>query len=173
MVRSARRRKTVSARQVDGVLRIRIPAAMSSSEEARWVGEMSRRFDRRDRCAAIDLAERAAGLAKRYDLPVPTTIRWVDDQRQRWGSCTPADRSIRISSRLGGFPVWVLDSVIVHELAHLVEPGHGPAFRALVDRYPKGERAIGFLIAKGMDGEEPDTGADGQPGGDHRSSGES
>lgn len=167
MVRSARRRKTVSARQVDGILRIRIPAAMSASEEARWIGEMSRRFDRLNRCAPIDLTERATALAKRYDLPVPTSIRWVDDQRHRWGSCTPADRSIRISSRLGGFPAWVVDHVIVHELAHLLEPGHGPAFRALVERHPKSERAIGFLIAKGMEGEEPDTGADSDGGARH------
>lgn len=162
VVRSARRRKTVSARQVDGVLRISIPVAMSTTEEAHWVGEMSRRFERRNRTEAVDLAQRAALLARRYDMPAPSSIRWVDNQRARWGSCTPADGSIRVSSRLGAFPGWVLDHVIVHELAHLVEPGHGPAFQALVARYPKGERAIGFLLAKGMDGDEPDDGAEGE-----------
>lgn len=147
VVRSARRRKTVSARQVDGVLRISIPATMTEAEEHRWVGEMSRRFERRNTSAGIDLDARAASLARRYDLPRPSAIRWVDDQRTRWGSCTPATGSIRLSSRLAGFPGWVLDHVIVHELAHLVEPGHGPAFQALVARHPLGERATGFLLA--------------------------
>lgn len=146
-MRSARRRKTVSARQVGGVLRISIPATMTSAEEQRWVGEMSRRFERRSTSAGIDLDDRAATLAHRYDLPQARSIRWVDNQQARWGSCTPADGSIRLSSRLALFPSWVLDHVIVHELAHLVEPGHGPAFQALVARHPRGERAIGFLLA--------------------------
>ena len=163
VVRSARRRKTVSARQVEGVLRISIPATMTTAEEQRWVGEMSRRFERRNTSAAIDLEARAAGLARRYDLPLPRTIRWVDNQQARWGSCTPADGSIRLSSRLAGFPSWVLDHVIVHELAHLVEGGHGPAFRALVDRHPLGERATGFLLAMSR-GEVLDGGSEGAAG---------
>ena len=164
VVRSARRRKTVSARQVDGTLRVSIPATMTRAEEQRWVGEMVRRFERRRQSTVLDLEARAAALAARFDLPVPATIRWVDNQRARWGSCTPASSSIRLSSRLAAFPAWVVDHVIVHELAHLVEPGHGPAFQALVARNPLGERATGFLLAKGMEGDEPDGGAD--PDGD-------
>jgi predicted metal-dependent hydrolase len=83
----------------------------------------------------------------------------VDNQRQRWGSCTPQDGTIRISSRVQGYPGWVVDAVIVHELAHLVEANHSPAFHALADRFPRQERATGFLIAKGLadpDLEEPD-----------------
>lgn len=154
MVRSARRRKTVSARTVDGVLRVSIPATMTVEEEAHWVGEMSRRVARRQRSDAVDLTTRARVLAQRHGLPEPASIRWVDNQRSRWGSCTPADGSIRLSSRLAGFPPWVVDYVVVHELAHLVEPGHGPAFHALTGRYPRAERAIGFLLAKGMDGDD-------------------
>jgi predicted metal-dependent hydrolase len=153
VLRSARRRKTVSARQVGDVLQIRIPARMSASEEARWVGEMVRRFERRSATAEVDLGRRAAVLAARYDLPAPASIRWVDNQTSRWGSCTPAEGSVRISSRLAAFPVWVVDYVVVHELAHLVEPGHGARFKALVGRYPLAERATGFLIAKGLEGD--------------------
>lgn len=166
VVRSSRRRKTVSARQVDGTLRVSIPATMTRSEEQRWVGEMVRRFERRRQTSVLDLEARAGALAARFDLPVPATIRWVDNQRTRWGSCTPANRSIRLSSRMAAFPAWVVDHVIVHELAHLVEPGHGPAFQALVARNPLGERATGFLLAKGMEGDEPDGGADADPEGD-------
>ena len=151
VVRSTRRRKTVQAREVDGVLRVSIPATMTKADEDKWVGEMVRRFERRASADTIDLEARAAALAARYDLPTPASIRWVDNQRSRWGSCTMVDRTIRISSRLAGWPLWVLDYVVVHELAHLVVPDHGPAFRALVDRYPRTERARGFLIAKGME----------------------
>ena len=41
----------------------------------------------------------------------------------------------------------MLDAVSVHELAHLVECNHSPAFHALANRYPKHERAYGFLLA--------------------------
>jgi predicted metal-dependent hydrolase len=75
----------------------------------------------------------------------PTSVRWVDNQRNRWGSCTPADGTIRLSRRLVGMPDWVIDYVLFHELAHLLVPGHGPEFWALVARYPRAERARGFL----------------------------
>jgi predicted metal-dependent hydrolase len=73
-------------------------------------------------------------------------VRWVDNQRQRWGSCTPGDRTIRLSVRLQGMPGWVIDYVLVHELAHLIEPGHDAAFWGWVDRYPQSERAKGYLL---------------------------
>ena len=148
MIRSSKRRKTISARRVDGVVRVSIPATMTRAEEERWVAEMVRRLERSARTEGIDLAERAAGLADRHCLPQPASIRWVDNQDLRWGSCTPADGTIRISSRLAGEPAWVLDYVIVHELAHLVVPGHGRRFWALVQRYPRTERARGWLMAR-------------------------
>ena len=159
VVRSARRRKTVEASVVDGRIRLLIPARTSAKEERHWVEVMRRRLERQLRPPPVDLPGRAAALAARYDLPVPSSIRWVDNQQARWGSCSPHDRSIRISSRLAGFPLWVVDAVIVHELAHLVEANHSPAFHALADRYPRTERAAGYLIAKGLadpDVEEPD-----------------
>ena len=154
VIRSPKRRKTVQARLVGGVVQVSIPARMSKAEEERWVAEMVGRFERKAAVAPIDLAARAEVLATRYRLEQPASIRWVDNQEWRWGSCTPADRTIRLSTRLGGYPVWVVDYVIVHELAHLSVAGHGRDFWALVNRYPKTERARGFLIAKGMDGDE-------------------
>lgn len=151
VIRSPRRRKTVQARRVNGVVRVTIPATMTRAEEERWVAEMVRRLERSTGADGIDLEERAAQLADRYELPRPTTIRWVDNQELRWGSCTPIDGSIRISSKLLAEPGWVLDYVIVHELAHLTVPGHGPSFWALVERYPRAERARGFLIARGLE----------------------
>jgi predicted metal-dependent hydrolase len=146
VVRSTRRRRTVQAEQIGDTVRISIPARMSKTEEEHWVGVMVRRFERRAAAAEQDLTSRADALADRYGLPRPSSIRWVGNQLRRWGSCTPVDGSIRISDRLTRYPTWVLDYVIVHELAHLAEPGHGKAFHALVDRYPKAERARGFLM---------------------------
>jgi predicted metal-dependent hydrolase len=151
VVRSARRRKTVQARQVGGVLRVSIPASMTVADEQRWVAEMVRRMERRAATDGIDLVARAAALAERYDLPGPKSIRWATNQEGRWGSCTPADRTVRISSRLVGEPAWVLDYVIVHELAHLVVPRHDARFWKLVHRYPRTDLARGFLIARGLD----------------------
>ena len=42
-------------------------------------------------------------------------------------------------------PGWVIDYVLLHELAHLLEAGHTQAFWRMVDRFPKAERARGFL----------------------------
>ncbi len=148
VVRSARRRKTVQARLIGDVLRVAIPAELSRSEEHHWVNLMKSKFEQRAAERPIDLASRAQRLARRYKLSVPDSIRWVENQQTRWGSCTPDNRSIRISSRAAGFPDWVVDYLIVHELAHLSEPGHGEAFWALVNRYPRAERARGFLIGR-------------------------
>ena len=65
--------------------------------------------------------------------------------QQRWGSCTLDDASIRISTRLQGMPRYVLDYVLVHELAHLLEAAHSERFFEFERRFARAERAIGFL----------------------------
>ena len=69
----------------------------------------------------------------------------MSNQRQRWGSATYANTQIRISSELQGVPEYVLDSVIHHELCHLLQPNHSAAFRALEARYPQLLRAQAYL----------------------------
>jgi predicted metal-dependent hydrolase len=169
VIRSARRRKTVSARVVDGVLRVSVPDNLSPAEERRHVEALRRRIERRQAVELVDLSRRAASLAERHDLPRPASIRWVGNQEARWGSCTPSDGTIRISTRLAGEPDWVLDYVIVHELAHLVVPGHGPDFHRLVGRFALTERARGFLEARsrpvpGAPPAPPDPGLQPAPG---------
>lgn len=151
VIRSARRRKTAQARLVGGVLEVRVPAGISAAEEQELVERFHQRIRKQRTTHGIDLAERAASLAATYDLPEPASVRWVTNQAARWGSCTPATGTIRISDRAAGFPPWVVDYLLVHELAHLVEANHSPAFWRLVARYPRAERARGFLIAKGWD----------------------
>lgn len=151
VVRSHRRRKTVQAVVVDGVIRVRVPARMTKKDEDLYVSELVERLERRFRSDHIDVDQRARELAERYGLPRPTRARWSETQRRRWGSCSPDSGEIRVSSRLAAFPSWVLDYVLVHELAHLDVPDHSPGFHRLVDRYPRAERARGFLIAMSFD----------------------
>lgn len=157
VVRSTRRNKSSQARVVDGVIEVRIPAWFTDADEAEAVASLVPRVRRKFSASERqpDLAVRAAKLANTYDLPAPTSIRWVDNQLRRWGSCTPATGTIRISSRLLRAPSWVLDYVIVHELAHLVECNHGAAFKALESRYPQVERASGFLDAMALGMADP------------------
>ncbi len=146
--RSTRRHKTVEARLVDGTLRVAIPSWMTSDEEAHWVEIMQQKFSRKAGAAEIDLAPRADALAGRFGLPAPAAITWSTRQNTRWGSCSVDTGRIRISDRLANFPEWVIDYVIVHELAHLVESGHNQSFWDLVNRYPLAERARGYLMAR-------------------------
>lgn len=156
VIRSARRKRTVGAQLNAGVLTVTVPSWMSGAETEMWVAKMSASFQRKMSADRIDLTVRATTLARRYELPRPRDIRWADDMVSRWGSCTTTTGHIRVSNRLAAFPDWVIDYVIVHELAHLEVSGHGADFWHLAHRYPKAERAIGYLIAKADDG---DTGA--------------
>ncbi len=178
--RSRRRRRTVAAYREDGKVVVLLPARMSRAEERQWVATMLaklERSERRRRPSDEELMTRARRLdAAHLDgWAEALSVRWVDNQNSRWGSCTPEDRTIRLSRRLEGMPSWVIDYVLVHELAHLRVAGHSPDFWALVDRYPRAERAKGFLeglSAAGQLGldttaEDPDgeDGTDGAPAG--------
>ncbi|MEI4272043.1 M48 family metallopeptidase [Klenkia sp. LSe6-5] len=150
--RSARRRRTVTAYRQDGRTVVLIPASFSRTEERTWVDRMVAKLETRENRGRrqVDsdeqLMARARALAETHLGGVlPRSVRWVDNQHRRWGSCTPADGTIRLSSRLRGMPDYVVDYVLVHELAHLLEPAHDAAFWALVGRYPRAERALGYL----------------------------
>ncbi len=148
--RSARRRRTVRAYREGDKTIVLVPAHLTASEEADHVRDLVERLDRRERRARLsddDLMARARLLSKRWlgGEPDPVSVRWVGNQSTRWGSCTVGDGTIRLSDRLIGMPQHVVDYVLVHELAHLVEPGHTDRFWALVSRYPETERAKGFL----------------------------
>lgn len=147
IIRSSRRKKTVQARVTNGTIVVRVPAGLSRAEETRLVDSIVKKVSRKIGAANVDLAARAGRLANRFGLPEPTSIVWSERQNTRWGSCSTSDGSIRISSRLETVPDFVLDFVIVHELAHLRVSGHGPDFQALMQRYPEAERATGYLMA--------------------------
>ncbi|GAC1332808.1 MAG: M48 family metallopeptidase [Mycobacteriales bacterium] len=149
IVRSARRRRTVSAYRDGERIVVVLPARLSRAHEEHWVQTMVARLAARARARPGDaeLERRARLLAERHldGRADPRSVRWVTNQATRWGSCTPADGTIRLSTRLQQMPGWVLDYVLVHELTHLLVAGHGPRFWALVAGYPRAERARGYL----------------------------
>ena len=167
--RSRRRRSTVTAYRESGRTIVLIPARFTQAQEREWVARMLERLsaqERRRRPGDVELLARAGGLSDRYlgGLARPASVTWVNNQNSRWGSCTPADGTIRLSSRLLGMPGWVIDYVLLHELAHLVQPGHGPKFWSLMETFPRTERARGFLegfaAARDLPIEDDDLGDD-------------
>lgn len=147
VVRSKRRTRTAQASLREGRIEVMVPDGMDRTEEAKVVEQLVARVIRRSTSTGIDLAARARELARAYGFPAPKFVEWSDRQMRTWGSCSRTEGRIRISRRLATMPTWVLDSVLVHELAHLEVAGHGPRFQALVARYELSERAIGYLIA--------------------------
>jgi hypothetical protein len=148
--RSRKRLRTVTAYRDGEVTIVMIPARFTAAQEREWVDRMVARLsaqDRRRRPGDADLSARAIELSRRYlsGLARPASVSWAANQNSRWGSCTPADRTIRLSTRLQGMPPWVIDYVLLHELAHLLEQGHGPRFWSLLGEYPRTERARGYL----------------------------
>jgi len=154
--RSSRRTRTVTAYRERDTIVVLIPQRMSKADEQTFVNDMVKRVLAREARASAPrgdeaLAERARELTVTYlapaldHAPEPTAVSWVTNQQQRWGSCTPSSGLIRLSHRLQPLPAWVVDYVLLHELAHLVEPTHSDRFWSLVGRYPAAEKAMGFL----------------------------
>lgn len=167
--RSARRKRTVNAVFRDGVAVVSIPAHFTKAQEAEWVQRMVDRLETKTAAppaadpaeAHSGLAERAAELSRQYlgGAARPVSVRWVGNQNSRWGSATPARGTIRLSDKLIGMPQWVVDYVLLHELAHLIEGSHSRKFWRLLQSYPHTETAKAYLSgaayasARGLKGE--------------------
>lgn len=151
---STRRRKTSEARWVGDRIVVTLPAHLSGDARATTIAWLVDRLVTKHplRLAADDdLMARAVALSDRYRIGVhPRSVRWVTNQSARWGSCSFHSGEIRISHRLRGVPDWVLDAVLVHELAHLVHPDHSPAFHRLADRFGRHREAGLFLAGYAM-----------------------
>ena len=98
VVRSARRRRTVSAYRDGDRIVVRLPARMTRAEEQQWVDRMVRRVlagERRRLRSDDDLLARAARLSATYldGAARPAAVRWVDNQLRRWAAATSRWRS--------------------------------------------------------------------------------
>src|SRR2546429_7552162 len=151
VIPSRKPRRTVAARLRSGVLELLVPASMPHAERDHWAEVMSRRLQNRaERSRPSDerLQERARKLNYRY---FEGKLTWssigFSEMERLWGSCSFTDGAIRIARRAASLPEWVLDYLLVHELAHLVHSNHGLAFHEMEHRYPLTERAKGYLLA--------------------------
>ena len=154
IIRSKNRKRSVSAKRVEGKTLVYVPARMSKADVDIYVAELVAKLDKREEQSASQeqLALRARQISIKYlqmDVfethKVPVTVRWVTNQNSRWGSCTPSEGTIRLSHRLQSMPQYVIDCVLLHELAHLLVADHGPKFKALIARHPEYARASAFL----------------------------
>ncbi|MGO3505904.1 MAG: SprT-like domain-containing protein [Brachybacterium tyrofermentans] len=151
--RSARRHRTVSISRRDGDLVIAIPATFSARQERDWVTKMVDQLVRKEarttrtRRGDEALARMAREVSEAYlgGRAHPSSVTWSTRQNHRWGSCTPADGTIRLSHQLQDMPDYVVRSVMMHELVHLLVPGHGKEFQQLMALYPQAQKAQGFL----------------------------
>ena len=151
IVATSRRKRTVSASLRDGVLEVRVPHWMDKKEREIWADRLRLKVERqlqRRRPGDAELEERARSLNRRlFGGRLSWTSISFARQARRWGSCTSASGLIRLSTRAKTLPTWVLDYLLVHEMAHLEVPDHSPDFWALVGAYPLTERARGYLMA--------------------------
>ena len=157
---SARRRKTSEARWVGGRIVVSLPAHLSGEARQKTIAWLVERLvakhPLRTAIGDNDLMVRAAALSERYRIGArPTSVRWVTNQMSRWGSCSYHSGEIRLSHRLRSVPEWVLDAVLVHELAHLVHSNHSPAFHQLANNYKRHHEAGIFLAGYGLGLTEP------------------
>ena len=150
VIRSTRRKKNISAYRQGGRIVVSIPARMSKADERAMVPEMVAKIRAQE--AAITMSQ--TGLAERIDELLvelapeitlrPASVSWRA-MRERWGSCTGVDRTIRISDRLKGAPKYALDYVLFHEAIHLEYFDHGVEFKELLARFPKADLASAYL----------------------------
>ena len=150
VIRSARRKKSISAYRQGGRIIISIPARMSKAEERAMVPEMVAKIRAQEAAAtmSIESLQQSVGELLTELAPEitarPDSVNWRA-MRERWGSCTSIDGTIRISDRLKGAPSYALEYVLFHEGIHLAYFDHGPEFKALLARFPNAELAEAYL----------------------------
>lgn len=152
---SARRRKTSEAKWVGGRIVVSLPAHLHGEDREKTISWLVERLvakhPLRHAVGDDELMARSLALVRRYQMGVhPSSVRWVTNQSARWGSCSFHSKEIRLSNRLRAVPAWVLDAVLVHELAHLRHPDHSAAFHQLADRFPRHKEAGIFLAGYGL-----------------------
>lgn len=146
--RSTRRKKTIEAYRNGEKVIVSIPARMSQREANQVVDEMVKKILHDESSPTkTQLFDRAQHLNKQYldGKAVPTSVEWSSRMSRIWGACTIEDKTIRISDRLRDAPQYALDYLLIHELIHILIPGHGADFRALLERYPQLDRAEGYF----------------------------
>ncbi|MFI9655188.1 SprT family zinc-dependent metalloprotease [Guyparkeria sp. GHLCS8-2] len=118
--------------------RVRIHCGSDDPQLARQTAHLALR----EHCRGLlreQLERRVEPWARAMGLATP--IHRIRRMRTRWGTCNIRDRRIWLNLELARMPVEVIDLVVVHELAHLIERGHNRRFYAVMDdAYPDWRR---------------------------------
>jgi predicted metal-dependent hydrolase len=154
LVRSKARRRTIQAKLLDDkTIKVMAPYHSDQAFIDEFIKKSVKKLKVRTKISgeSSTLENRAAMLRDRFIPEAPDfSIGYSDSLKTTWGKCFVRDKNIIINPKLKDFPLWVLDLVIIHEIAHIIYPDHGRNFRSLVSRYRLKERATGYLMAKGM-----------------------
>lgn len=83
------------------------------------------------------LAAEAEPLVRHYEQVMGVTVHELRyrDMHTRWGTCNVRAHRVWLALSLAHFPKACTELIVVHELSHLIEPGHGPRFKACMDRF--------------------------------------
>ncbi len=97
----------------------------------------ARRQEVLDAWYRAQMREKTPALLAKWEGLMDVTLEryFVQRMKTRWGSCNPATRTIRLNTELAKKPPECLEYIVVHELAHLLEPTHNARFTALLARY--------------------------------------
>lgn len=156
IIRSPKRHRTVSARLVNGLLLVSAPLMLSQERLDKLVTGFKLKFARKKLKEGLDkeqnLLDLANSLNQKYfgNKLKLESIEYVTTQNSRFGCCNYRTSKIRISHKIGLLPEWVRKYVLIHEMAHLIEPNHSKVFWDIVARYKLSERARGYLMAASL-----------------------
>ena len=157
IIRSGKRERTISARLAGDVMYVRAPADMPEKELEKVIKNFQRRFERKKLKKELNKADDLINIFTRLNEKYfggkikLGSIEYVTNQNCKFGSCSFRTGKIRISHSIAQMPVWVRDYVVMHEMAHIIEPNHSKSFWNIVNRYKLTERARGYLMAKGRE----------------------
>lgn len=158
--RSSRRLSTVSARLFKDTLLVNAPLMLSRERLEKIIADFKLKFEKKELKEKLgnkhNLIRVANRLNKKYfgnKLKI-NSIEYVTNQKRKFGCCNYRTANLRISHKIGLMPEWVREYVIIHEMAHLIEPNHSRAFWDIVSRYKLAERARGYLMAAGLNIED-------------------
>jgi hypothetical protein len=155
LVVERKRVKNINARLRESTLSVSAPLNTSQAMLDQVIPELARKLVRRAHARQVNAEESALALARRVaarfpNRPEVAEVVFVTTQEARWGSYSPATRTIRLHALLRRMPRWVLEAVVAHELAHVTHQNHSPAFWKLLRRVcPDTDRARAFLNGVG------------------------
>lgn len=148
---------------VDDTMYVYAPSHTPEDELNKVIANFTARFEKRKLRRELNNVQELMPVAQELNriyfdgkLEIKS-IEYSSTLNHAFGLCNKKTGEIRISYRMAEMPVWVRDSVIVHELAHLIESNHTEAFWNLAYRYKLTERAKGYLMAKGLDSDDDES----------------